>query len=63
MAAASRDPSYRIATRERLIFALDVEKCPVSGTFTGEDVRKAIGGHVLAQAEFNATYAIYPQAR
>lgn len=45
------------------IYALDVEKCPVSGTFTGEDVRKAIAGHVLAQAEFSATYAIYPEAR
>lgn len=45
------------------VYALDVEKCPVSGSFSGEDLRKAIEGHVLGQAELVATYAINPQAR
>src|SRR5262245_16150392 len=32
------------------LFALDVPRLDVSGIFTGPDVRKAMAGHVLAQA-------------
>ena len=45
------------------VYALDVEKTPVEGTFTGPDVLKAIEGHVLDQAAIVGTYAIYPNAR
>lgn len=44
------------------LYALDVERCPVEGRFTGQDVKKAIEGHVLAQASIVGTYAINPQA-
>ncbi|MFN7132273.1 MAG: YbhB/YbcL family Raf kinase inhibitor-like protein, partial [Myxococcales bacterium] len=45
------------------LYALDVPRCPVEGTFTGADVRRAITGHVLGQAAFTGSYAIYPEAR
>lgn len=45
------------------LYALDVDRCPVEGDFTGHDVREAIEGHVLGEASFVATYAIYPEAR
>ena len=45
------------------VYALDVERCPVEGSFTGPDVLKAIEGHVLGQASIVGTYAIYPNAR
>lgn len=44
------------------LYALDVERCPVEGRFTGPDVKKAIEGHVLAQASIVGTYAINPSA-
>ena len=40
------------------IYALDVERCPVEGTFTGQDVRDAIASHTLEQASFVATYSL-----
>ena len=42
------------------LYALDVDKCPVDGRFTGDDVRKAITGHVLAQASITGTYSLNP---
>jgi Raf kinase inhibitor-like YbhB/YbcL family protein len=45
------------------LYALDVEKCPVSGKFGGADVLKAIDGHVLAKAEVMGTYALNPAVR
>ena len=45
------------------VYALDLERCPVEGRFTGPDVLKAIEGHVLDQASIVGTYAIYPNAR
>jgi len=45
------------------LYALDVERCPVEGAFTGPDVLKAIEGHVLGQASMVGTYAIYAKAR
>lgn len=44
------------------LYALDVARCPVDGTFTGPDVRKAIEGHVLGQAKLVGTYALNPDA-
>ncbi len=42
------------------VFALDTESVGLSGSFTGEDVRKAIEGRVLAQAEYVGTYSMNP---
>jgi Raf kinase inhibitor-like YbhB/YbcL family protein len=44
------------------LYALDVERCPVDGSFTAADVKKAIEGHVLAEASLMGTYAINPRA-
>ena len=40
------------------LYALDVEHCPVDGSFTGAQVREAIKDHVLAQARFSGTYTL-----
>lgn len=45
------------------LYALDVERCPVEGTFDGVKVRKAMEGHVLDRAEYTGSYAIYANAR
>jgi hypothetical protein len=45
------------------VYALDLERCPVEGAFTGPDVLKAIEGHVLGKAAIVGTYAIYAEAR
>jgi Raf kinase inhibitor-like YbhB/YbcL family protein len=45
------------------VYALDLERCPVEGPFTGPDVLKAMEGHVLDQAAIVGSYAIYPDAR
>ncbi len=42
------------------LYALDVERCPVEGRFTGQDVRAAIAGHVLEQASFTVRYTLTP---
>ncbi|MFQ5938337.1 MAG: YbhB/YbcL family Raf kinase inhibitor-like protein [Acidiferrobacterales bacterium] len=42
------------------LYALDVERCPVDGEFTGEDVRNAISAHVLAEASITGTYSLNP---
>jgi Raf kinase inhibitor-like YbhB/YbcL family protein len=44
-----------------MLYALDFARCPVSGTFTGGDVLKAIEGHVLAKASLSATYTLNPK--
>ena len=43
------------------LYALDVEKCGVSGKFTGGDVRTAIKGHVLAEAKITGLYSLNPE--
>jgi len=42
------------------LYALDIERCPVSGTFTGQDVRNAIAGHILAEASVTGVYSLNP---
>lgn len=44
------------------LFAIDLARVSVDGRFTGPDVRKAIEGHVLAQASLMGVYSIYPNA-
>ncbi|PXW93843.1 hypothetical protein C7444_11749 [Sphaerotilus hippei] len=45
------------------LHALDLERCPVDGSFTGPEVRAAIAGHVLAEASLTGTYTLNARLR
>ena len=45
------------------IYATDLERCPVEGAFTGQDVMQALEGHVLGKAEVMGTYTLNPRLR
>ena len=45
------------------VHALDVDTLGLSGEFGGEDVRKAMAGHVLASARVTGTYTLNPDLR
>jgi Raf kinase inhibitor-like YbhB/YbcL family protein len=45
------------------VYALDVARLPVQGAFGGNDVRKAIEGHVLAQASITGRYTLNPAVK
>lgn len=40
------------------LYATDLDRCPVEGSFTGAQVRVAIDGHVLGQASLTGTYTL-----
>jgi Raf kinase inhibitor-like YbhB/YbcL family protein len=42
------------------VFALDIDRVPVSGKFTGQQVREAIQEHVLAEASVMGRYTLNP---
>ena len=42
------------------VYALDVHRLTVTGAFTGQDVRNAMHGHILAQASLTVTYSLNP---
>lgn len=42
------------------LYALDVERCPLEGKFSGLDVLKAIEGHVLGSASLTGNYSLNP---
>lgn len=42
------------------LYALDVVRCPVEGSFTGPEALAAIAGHILDQARIIATYSLNP---
>lgn len=42
------------------LYALDIERIPVEGTFTGQQVKSAIQGHILAEARLTGTYTLDP---
>ncbi len=46
-----------------LLFATDLERCPVEGRFTGQDVMAAIEGHVLAAESLTGVYSLNPALR
>ena len=46
-----------------IVYATDLERCPVDGAFTGPDVERAIAGHVLAEARLTGTYTLNPSVR
>jgi Raf kinase inhibitor-like YbhB/YbcL family protein len=45
------------------VYALDVARLPVEGSFGGEDVRKAVRGHVLAEAAITGRYSLNPAVK
>lgn len=54
-------PPFNDARLHRYVFtlyALDVARLPVEGSFTGAQVREALRGHVLAEALFSGTYTL-----
>lgn len=42
------------------VYALDVPRLEVDGSFTAQEVRQAMEGHVLAQASITGTYTLNP---
>lgn len=42
------------------LFALDVERLPVDGQFTGPQVREAMRGHILGEAAITGIYTLNP---
>ena len=46
-----------------VLYAIDLARCPVEGAFTGQQLMKAIEGHVLAEARLTGTYALNPAVR
>jgi len=42
------------------LYALDVERLPLDGAFTGQQARDALAGHVLAQAQCSGLYTLNP---
>jgi phosphatidylethanolamine-binding protein (PEBP) family uncharacterized protein len=43
-----------------ILYATDLDRCPVDGAFTAAEVRAAIAGHVLAEAKLTGTYSLNP---
>lgn len=50
----------RLHHYEFRVLALDLERCPVEGEFTGQEVLKAVEEHVLEQASITGTYTLNP---
>ena len=46
-----------------VLYATDLARCPVEGAFTGQQVRTALAGHVLAEAKLTGTYSLNPAVR
>lgn len=45
------------------VYALDIDRVPVEGKFTGPDVRSAMKGHILGEANIGFKYTINPNAK
>ena len=45
------------------LYALDIACCPVEGKFTGQQVRAAIQGHILAEAGITGVYTLNPSVK
>jgi len=43
------------------VYALDIAQLPLQGNFGGADARRAMDGHVLAQAQITGTYTLNPR--
>jgi Raf kinase inhibitor-like YbhB/YbcL family protein len=56
-------PPWNDEIRHRYVFtlfALDVDKLPIDGKFTGPQVRDAMRGHILDQASLTGVYTLNP---
>jgi Raf kinase inhibitor-like YbhB/YbcL family protein len=56
-------PPWNDALPHRYVFtlyALDLARCAVDGEFTGQQVREAMTGHILAHASITGTYTLNP---
>ena len=56
-------PPWNDEIRHRYVFtlyALDISRCMVEGDFTGQQVRTALAGHVLAQVSITGVYTLNP---
>ena len=42
------------------LYALNLDRCPAEGRFTGADLHAAIDGHIVAQASIQGTYSLNP---
>jgi Raf kinase inhibitor-like YbhB/YbcL family protein len=42
------------------LYALDLERCPVGGSFKGPDVLSAIEGHILSEERITGLYSLNP---
>ena len=51
------DPDMR---GDYLVYATDLDRCPVEGRFTASDVLAAIAGHVLDEASITGSYSLNP---
>ena len=57
-------PPFNDAIRHRYVFtlfALDLARLPLEGRFAGADVRRAMQGHVLAEARHSGVYTLNPR--
>ena len=45
------------------LYALDIVRCSVEGKFTGQQVREAIKGHILAEAGITGIYTLNPDVK
>ena len=42
------------------IYALDIARCPIEGSFSAQDLMGALEGHILDQASLMGTYSLNP---
>jgi Raf kinase inhibitor-like YbhB/YbcL family protein len=45
------------------LYALDLGRCPVAGTFKGPEVIAAMKGHIIAQAQLTGLYSLNPSVK
>jgi len=43
------------------VYALDIAQLPLEGTFTGQEARLAMRGHILDEAQIFGVYSLNPQ--
>lgn len=44
------------------LYAIDLDRCPLEGIFTGRDVLTVIEGHILGKVSWTGTYSLNPTA-
>ena len=59
-------PPWNDEIRHRYVFtlfALDIERLPLEGKFTGQQVRETMHGHILGQASLTGLYTLNPAVK